>query len=107
MKALLLLAMLGASAAAAQELPPISGDMLNVAAVACVKIDDNGSVVGAYLVQPTGDAGRDRHVLAWVKKLHWDKAAPGEKLRNMWFPMPVSFGSATVPKMPATCLPKP
>jgi hypothetical protein len=101
----LLLAALNASAAAAQELPAIPEDLLNVTAVSCLKMDNSGAVVGAFLIQSTGDEGRDREVVAWVKKLRWDKAERGDKLRNVWFPMPIAFGNVTPPAMPASCSP--
>ena len=97
------LAFLSATAAAAQELPPIPQDLLNVSAISCVKMDDSGKIVGAYMIQSTGDVARDREVIAWVKKLHWDKAKPGDKSRNVWFPMPIAFGDTQPPEMPASC----
>ena len=104
MKALpFLLAALSVPATDARELPAIPHDLLNVNAISCVKMDDNGKVVGVYLIQSTGDADRDREVVAWVKKLHWEKVKPGEKLRNVWFPMPIAFGGVQTPKMPAFC----
>jgi len=103
-----MLAVCSATAAVAQGLPPIPEDLLNVSAVSCVKMDESGKVVGAYMIQSTGDAGRDREVVAWVKQLRWDKAKPGEKSRNVWFPMPVAFGGdAQPPEMPASCPAKP
>jgi hypothetical protein len=102
----ILLAAMSASATAVHELPPIPEDLLNVNAVSCVKVNDSGKIVGAYLIQTTGDADRDREVVAYVKKLHWDKAKPGEKLRNVWFPMPIAFGDAKPPEMPASCRPR-
>jgi hypothetical protein len=98
-----ILAALSAVATATGQLPPIPEDLLNVSAVSCVKMDDSGKVVGAYMIQSTGDAGRDREIVAYVKKLHWDKAKPGDKLRNVWFPMPIAFGDARAPEMPASC----
>jgi hypothetical protein len=98
-----MLAALSAVATAAEELPPIPEDLLNVSAVSCVKMDDSGKVVGAYMIQSTGDAGRDREIVAWVKKLHWNKAESGDKLRNIWFPMPIAFGATQPPKMPPSC----
>jgi TonB family protein len=99
----ILLAALSAAATATQELPPISQDLLNVSAISCVKMDNSGKVVGAYMIQSTGDAHRDREIVAWIKKLHWEKAKPGEKLRNIWFPMPIAFGDAQPPEIPASC----
>jgi hypothetical protein len=101
-----LLAATGATATFAQGLPDIPEDLLNVTAISCVKMDNNGKIVGTYLIQSTGDANRDSEVVAWVKKLHWDKAKSGERLRNVWFPMPIAFGDAKPPEMPASCGPR-
>lgn len=99
---LLLLAALSAPAMA-QELPPIPEDLLNVVAVTCVKMNNSGRVVGAYLIRSTGNVMRDRGIVDWVKGLHWGKAKPGDKLRNVWFPMPVAFGDVPAPDLPKSC----
>ena len=98
-----LMAAVGAAAAVSQELPPISQDLLGITAVSCVKVSGSGKIVGAYLIQATGDANRDRQILAWIRKLHWDPAKPGEKMRNVWFPMPIAFGDVPVPAAPSSC----
>jgi len=91
--------------AASDELPPLTPDLLNVAGVACVRIGDDGSVTGAFLIGSTGDPTRDQHLVDWVQHLHWLPAKPGEKLRNSWFPMPVATGNARAPKAPDSCRP--
>lgn len=99
----LLLVALSAAAPAAQGLPDIPEDLLNHNAITCIKMDNSGKVVGAYIVQSTGDAHRDRELVAWVRKLHWPKVKAGEKSRNIWFPMPIAFGNATPPDSPNAC----
>jgi hypothetical protein len=103
MKAWPLLIIASGATAAFAQVPDVPEDLLNVSAISCVKMDDNGKVVGAYIVQSTGDAHRDREIVDWVKQLHWDKAKPGDKLRNVWFPMPVAFGDGKAPELPASC----
>ncbi len=95
----------GSMNAGAQELPPVPAGLLETAAIACVMIDNQGAVRGAIVVGSAGSASKDQEVVAWVKQLHWPAAQPGEKLRNVWFPMPVAFGSAKVPEMPPSCGP--
>ncbi|MBB3957868.1 energy transducer TonB family protein [Novosphingobium sediminicola] len=94
-----------ATGAAAQELPPLEPILLNSSAVTCIKIADDGSVSDAFIVVSSGLPERDRHVLAWVRQLHWDAALPGDRFRNRWFPMPVAFGNAKPPEMPEHCPP--
>jgi TonB family protein len=91
--------------ASAQEPPPIASILLNSSAVTCIKIADDGSVSGAFIVTSSGLAERDRAVLAWVRQLHWDAALPGDQSRNRWFPMPVAFGHAKPLDMPDHCAP--
>ena len=91
--------------AAKDEVPPLTPDLINAAGVACVRIDNAGSVTGAFLIATTGDPGRDQHLLDWVQRLHWPAAEPGEKLRNTWFPMPIAIGSAKLPQAPRSCSP--
>lgn len=94
-----------ATGAAAQELPPLEPILLNSSAVTCIKIAVDGSVSGAFIVVSSGLPERDRAVIAWVKQLRWDPAAPGDRFRNRWFPMPVAFGNAKTPEMPDHCAP--
>jgi len=101
------LAVFAAAQASAQELPAIPQDLLNVSALSCIKLNNSGKVAGAYLIHSTGDAHRDKEIVDWVKQLHWDKAKPGDKSRNVWFPMPVAFGDAQTPEAPESCPAKP
>lgn len=89
----------------ADELPPLPPDLMNVSAVSCIKINTAGAIGGAFLIHSTGDSGRDRHLLEWIKQLHWPVAKPGEKLRNTWFPMPIAIGGAPALEPPPTCGP--
>jgi hypothetical protein len=90
--------LLAASAASASgELPALTPDLQGVSAVACVKISKGGAVSGAFLVSTTGDPERDRHLLQWIRQLHWPPAAPDEKLRDVWFPMPLAIGDGVKP----------
>jgi len=91
--------------AATQELPPLPPDLVDTAAVTCIRITQSGSVDGAFILTSTGDSARDTEVLDWVRQLHWPQAKPDEKLRSKWFPMPVSFGQAKPLPMPSSCSP--
>jgi hypothetical protein len=89
----------------AQELPPLPSTLLNASGAVCITISKQGDVGGAYILASTGDAQADKDMLAWVQQLHWPVTAPGEKMRDKWFPMPIGFGGKTPPKVPATCAP--
>ena len=91
--------------AAAQELPPVPSDLVDTAAVTCIRVSRSGSVVGAFILASTGDSARDAEVLEWVSQLHWPQAKTDEKLHGTWFPMPVSFGQAKPLPMPSSCSP--
>jgi hypothetical protein len=84
---------LAASGAAAQELPPITSELINVAAVVCIKVNDGGTIVDAFIVTSTGNAASDRALLAWVRQLRWNQGRDWPFV-NRWWPMPVGFGSA-------------
>lgn len=101
-----LIGLVASTASASEELPPLTPDLLGISAIACVKLSKDGDVTGAFLITSTGADTRDQHLLEWIKQLHWPPAAPGEKLRDTWFPMPVAFGEGVEPpKMPASCSP--
>ena len=91
--------------ASGQELPPVLPDFLNKAAIACVKINDDGIVVGAFMIKSSGEANIDREMLDWTKQLHWGTLQPGDRSRNIWIPIGLAFGSAKAPLSPATCGP--
>jgi TonB family protein len=96
------------ASSASDGLPPITPDLQGVSAVACVKISKGGSVSGAFLVGSTGDPERDRHLLQWIKQLHWRPAEPDEELRDTWFPMPLAIGDGVkAPDGPKSCSPPP
>jgi len=78
--------------------------MLGKAALVCIMIKDSGALGGAYLLSTTGDEATDRDILGWTKKLHWDAAKPGERMRNVWFATGVAFGKAKAPTS-TTCSP--
>jgi TonB family protein len=90
--------------ASSQELPPITPELRNVAAVVCIRVDEAGTVSGALIVVSSGDPARDNALLGWVRQLRWG-AGPGEGWRNQWFPMPIAIGSVPPPPAPATCGP--
>lgn len=96
-----------ASTAHAQQLPPVSERMLGKAAVACIMVDDSGRIAGAYLLSTSGNNSADRDMLAWVKRLRWDAAKPGETMRNVWFSTGLAFGDAKAPEASTTCNPPP
>lgn len=98
--------MLPTAFASAQAAPPLPADLRDAAAVACVKIDDHGWVSGAFLIQSTGEAGKDRELVNWIRQLRWPKVKPGEQ-RNRWSPMPIAVGDAAVPNAPGSCAPRP
>ncbi|WP_157215995.1 hypothetical protein [Flavisphingomonas formosensis] len=89
----------------AQAVPPLPADLRDAAAVACVRIDDRGWVSGAFLIQSTGEDGKDRELVNWIRQLRWPHVKPGEQ-RNRWAPMPIAVGDATVPSAPHSCAPK-
>jgi len=91
--------------ASAEGPPPLPADLQNSAAVACVKIDDHGWVSGAFLIQSTGEDGKDRELVNWIRQLRWPKMKPGEQ-RNRWAPMPIAVGDAAVPNAPHSCSPR-
>jgi hypothetical protein len=97
-------ALLFAPVAQAQALPPVPGVLADTAAMVCAKIDVDGRV-DAFVLDSTGDKARDDAVVAWVRQLHWPKAKRGDGGRNNWFPMPLQFGNAIPPAMPASCAP--
>ncbi len=72
--------------------------------VACVKIDDTGAVIGAFVIVSTGDAEEDRLLLSGVRNLQWGAKKAGET-RGVWFPMGLALNGATPPTGPATCAP--
>ena len=80
--------------AIAQELHPVPATLLNRSGMVCISISKQGSVSGAYVLKSIGDPQADRDMLDWVRQSHWQVAMPDEKLRDTWFPMPVSFGDA-------------
>ena len=96
-------AVAAARAAGAQELPPLPPTLLNASGAVCISISKQGDVGGAYVLTSTGDAQADKDMLAWVYQLHWSVAAPGEKMRDTWFPMPIGFGENEPPKVPPDC----
>jgi hypothetical protein len=98
---------LSATLVAAQGAPPLPHDLVNVAAVACVRLDDSGAVSGAFLIRSTGEHGKDQELVAWIRQLRWPPMRPGEKPRNTWSPMPIAVGSAEPPAAPARCAPSP
>jgi TonB family protein len=99
--------LLAASAAwASDALPPPTPDLQGVSAIACVKISKDGAVSGAFLVSSTGNPETDRHLLQWVRQLHWPPAAPDEKLPDVWVPMPLAIGDGVKPpEGPQNCSP--
>jgi len=100
--------LLSSAASASDELPPLTPDLEGASAVACVRVGKAGAVTGAFLLGSTGDRERDRHLLQWIEQLHWPPAAPGETLRDTWFPMPVAIGEGVkAPAAPQSCSPPP
>lgn|GEM_PF-2815963 len=93
---------LAAAAAAAQGLPPIPADLVGTAAIVCVRVVDRDNIE-AFILTSTGDPGRDKAVIAWVRQLRWDPES-ADGMRGWWFPMPVAF-DAVPPMPPESCAP--
>jgi hypothetical protein len=72
--------------------------------VACVKMDDDGNVAGAFIVVSSGDKQTDELLLSGVRNLHWGRPQSGET-RNIWFPLGLAVGNETPPKGPSKCEP--
>jgi hypothetical protein len=70
--------------------------------VACVRLDDAGTVVGAFVIVSSGDVQKDQALLSGVQNLHWGKKKPNET-RNIWFPLGLAVGGAHPPNGPANC----
>ncbi|MEZ0243053.1 MAG: hypothetical protein ACAH11_06725 [Sphingomonas sp.] len=106
--ALALAAMVGgASAAHAQRLPDLDPSLMGTSAVTCVRVDDRGRVSDAFIVTSTGDAEKDRRLIAWVKKMRWGSRKANEPERNTWMPMPISFGEKqSMTNFPESCAPR-
>jgi hypothetical protein len=82
-------------------------DLLNVGVVTCVMVDDDGAVSQAYVVASTTAPEKDAEIVATIKQLHWGKALPGDRSRNIWFPIGLAFGDAKAPPSPQGCVPPP
>lgn len=93
----------GVTSVAAQELPPVPATLLNASGAVCINISKRGDLNGAYVLASTGNSQADQDMLAWVRKLHWPVATPGETLRDTWFPMPIGFGGKQPPDVGSTC----
>jgi hypothetical protein len=96
---------LGLAAAARAEIPPQPASIKNQAVLACVRMDADGKVSGAYLMSSTGDAARDADYLAWIKKLEWPKPSKHDKSIDQWAPMGLALGKSKAPPAPKTCDP--
>jgi hypothetical protein len=99
------LALIGGATAARAALPPEPASIQNQAVLACVRMDAEGKVSGAYLMSSTGDAARDADFLAWIKKLEWPKPSKRDKTVDQWLPMGLALGKAKAPPSPESCPP--
>jgi hypothetical protein len=95
----------GGAIAADDGLPPVPDDLLNKSALACIQIDDQGKIIGAFLLTSLGAAVQDKEAIDWTRQLHWGPVKLGDKSRNIWFPIGLAWGSAKPPPSPATCGP--
>jgi len=98
------LVLLTATAARA-ELPPQPASIKDQAVLACVRMNADGKVSGAYLLSSTGDAARDADYLTWIKKLEWPRPSKYDKTVDQWLPMGLALGRAKAPAAPKTCDP--
>ena len=96
---------LALATAARAGLPPQPASLKDQAVVACVRMDAEGKVSGAYLLSSTGDAARDADFLAWIKQLTWPKPSKRDKTIDQWAPMGLALGKAKAPPSPKTCDP--
>lgn len=71
--------------AVAQELPPVPATLLNASGAVCINVSKKGGVNGAYILASTRDAQADRDMLAWVHRLRWPIATPGESCGTRGF----------------------
>jgi hypothetical protein len=99
------LAVLAIAGAARAELPPVPPSIADHAVLACVRMDAEGKVSGAYLLNSTGDLARDADYLAWIKKLEWSRPSKHDKTIDQWLPMGLALGKAKAPPSPKTCDP--
>lgn len=82
----------------------IPADLLGVSVVVCVKVNDDGFIDGAYVLDSTTDRQKDLEVIVTTRQFHWNKLPPGDPSRNIWFPMGLNFGDVAAPlTAPATC----
>jgi hypothetical protein len=99
------LILLSAAVTARAEVPPQPASIKDQAVLACVRMDAEGKVSGAYLLSSTGDAARDADYLAWIKQLTWPKPSRHDKTVDQWAPMGLALGKAKAPPAPKTCDP--
>jgi len=99
------LALLVAATAARAELPPQPASLKDQAVLACVRMDAEGKVSGAYLMSSTGDAAKDADFLAWIRKLEWPKPGKRDKTVDQWLPMGLALGRGKAPPSPPSCPP--
>ncbi|HEX8553588.1 MAG TPA: hypothetical protein VF695_02670 [Sphingomonas sp.] len=92
-------------AAAGQQMPPVPAVLNDTSGVACVKLAEGGAVAEAFVAVSTGDAAKDRELIRWVRQLRWPGGAARPDLRDIWFPMPLTFGKAAAPVVPESCAP--
>jgi len=85
--------------------PPQPASLKDQAVLACVRMDAEGKVSGAYLLSSTGDAARDADYLAWIKKLEWPRPPKYDKTIDQWLPMGLALGRSKAPPAPKTCDP--
>ena len=98
-------AVLALSTAVRAEIPPQPASIKDQAVLACVRMDAEGKVSGAYLMSSTGDAARDADYLGWIKKLEWPKPSKRDKTVDQWMPMGLALGKSKAPPAPKTCDP--
>jgi len=89
--------------AARAELPPQPASLKDQAVLACVRMDAEGKVSGAYLMSSTGDSARDADFLTWIRKLEWPKPGKHDKTVDKWLPMGLALGKGKAPPSPKSC----
>jgi TonB family protein len=79
--------------------------LISPGAILCIKMDDPGTVTGAFIIKSSGNENDDRAILAYAKTLTWAPKKPSDPVRNVWFPIGIAFGKNKPPRSPDRCAP--
>jgi hypothetical protein len=82
--------LIGVESAAVAAQPALPRSLSKATGGVCLKIAEDDTIAGAFLILSTGSARKDRDLLAWARQLRWPaKKAAGEQ-REVWFPMAIT-----------------